>query len=251
MRIERRLAAALGAGLVAIASTCSEPTNAVAGPDFRERRTANFVFHYTPADSAGLPALIALMDAELARNMALLGVDSMPVVTVLLYPDLASFRGNNNYESWVTGFVRGSTRIEMLSPNAPNQVFALWPDTRAAHMVSHVVSLEANDDIANNPRWIWEAFALYQSNQRTDPRGVDFFAPDGDPKLSDLDGGIETPLFKVGYLLGEFIVETWGAPMLATLIRQHGNLATTVGLSEEAFIAEFVAFVRARYGLPA
>jgi hypothetical protein len=175
----------------------------------------------------------------------------MSVLTVVLYPDRRSFQDANSSASWVTGVTRGRTRMEIVSPYAPNQVFDLWPDTRAEHMLAHLVTLAINPQFGNNPRWLWESLALYESGQKTAVEIIPFFQPDAEPALSQLNGGgLNTPVLDVGYYLGEFMTLTLGPDVIIELIESGGNLQTTLGLTGNQFIAQFVAFVRARYGLP-
>ena len=140
--------------------------------------------------------------------------------------------------------------MEIVSPYGPNQVFDLWPDTRAEHMLTHLVQLAVNPSIGNNPRWLWESIALYESGQKTAVHAVPFFFPDAEPELDDLNGGFGTPILDVGYYLGEFMDVTFGRDAIIELLESEGDLQATLGMTDEAFIAQFVAFVRTRYNLP-
>jgi hypothetical protein len=194
--------------LALITFACSDPSGATDDDGFDEFETENFLFFHTPSDVAALPALAAEFDAHRERIMADLGVDSVPQVLVYLYPNRRAFlTAHPNLESWVTGFTEGRRRMHIISPNAPNQVYELWPHSRAAHMLTHLVTLRINRDADDNPRWLWESIALYESNERRDPRGEQFFSPEYSPQLAELNGGIASPLYRVGYLLGEFIAE--------------------------------------------
>jgi hypothetical protein len=239
------------AALIISAATCTDSTGTSQNGGFRELRTPTFAFFHTNADTAQIDEFSSFMDTRLAQLMALYGVESMPVINVFLYPTRASFiDANPTVQSYVTGFVRGNSRIEIVSPFAENQVYDLWPDTRAVHMLTHAVSLDLHPTSANNPRWLWESIALYESNQRSDPRYVEFFAPGAEPALDQLNGNAGSPIFHVGYLLGEFIVETWGAGMFRTLTLAEGNVQSSLGLTPAQFVAQFVSFVRTKYQLP-
>ena len=235
--------------LVVTLAACSQLTGSDNGTTFRRLDTPNFVFLYTNSDVATIDTFVADMEAKLVRLRGVYRVDSMAVLTVVLYPDRRSFQNANNSSSWVTGVTRGTTRMEIVSPFGPNQVFDLWPDTRAEHMLAHLVQLAVNPEVANNPRWLWESLALYESGQKTPANIVEFFAPDAEPALSQLNGGFGTPIIDVGFYLGEFLNVTFGPEVVIALIEAEGNLET-IGLTGEQFIAQFVAFVRARYGLP-
>jgi hypothetical protein len=244
----RRLGVVLSIGLLATCSpvTGSDNDNNL---EFLEKSTENFVFVYTRSDSPTIDALAASMEAQLARLMTKLQVDSLPTITVVLYPSRATFQEANNTDFWVPAVSR-RTRIEMISPNAPNQVFELWPDTRAEHMLTHIVSYGVNDDSGNNPRWLWESLALYESGQKTAASAIEFFKPGAQPALSQLNGGYRTPIFDVGYYLGEFLETRWGVQGIIDLIEEEGDLPAVLGLTGQQFIDQFVAFVRQKYGLP-
>lgn len=53
-----------------------------------------------------------------------------------------------------------------------------------------------------------------------------------------------------GYVLGEFIVTTWGVDGLVRLVQTNGNVPATLGLSVADFEAQWYAFLKAGYGVP-
>lgn len=237
---------------VAILAMCSPVSDPGDDNDleFLQKTTPSFVFLYTKADNATIDALAADMEAKIARLKTKLMVATLPAITVVLYPTRASFQEANNTDFWVPAVTRGAARIEMISPDAPNQVFELWADTRAEHMLAHIVSLGVNGDVGNNPRWLWESLALYESGQKTAAESVDFFKPDAEPALNQLNGGYRTPVFDVGYYLGEFLETTYGVDTIIELLEAEGDIAEVLGLTGEQFITQFVTFVRQKYGLP-
>jgi hypothetical protein len=236
--------------LICAVASCSPLSNPDDdSPDFRQKTTSHFLFLYTSSDDATIDALADDMEAMLARLKAKFQVDTTSQITVVLFPNRATFNDANNSEFWVTAVTRGRSRIEMVSPDAPNQVFDLWPDTRAEHMLTHIVSLRVNASSGNNPRWLWESIALYESGQKASIGNVDFFAPDGEPSLSQLNGGYGTPIFDVGWYLGEYLETTYGTQVFIDLLEAEGNVAETLGISGDQLIADFVAFVRQKYEL--
>lgn len=60
-----------------------------------------------------------------------------------------------------TGYTPSATEMFMLYNNATPLV--------AVHEFAHLVSLKLNPSIGNNPRWLWEAVAQYESNSFTHP----------------------------------------------------------------------------------
>lgn len=244
-----RIAAIVLGSIVAACSPLSDTIDS-SGVEFKSHQTAHFDILYSDVDNETVDSLGADMEEKLARLMGVLKVDTMPQITAVLYPDRYSFARANNTDYWVTGITRGRTRMEMVSPDGPNQVFDLWPDTRAEHLIAHLVSLGVNPSAGNNPRWLWESIALYESRQFIHPRAYSFFAPGETHTLSELNGGYGTPILDVGYFLGEFIVDQWGTQGFIDLLKAGGNIPDALGIDGTQFMAQFIAHVREKYNLP-
>jgi hypothetical protein len=119
----------------------------------------------------------------------------------------------------------------------------------ATHEFAHIVSLYLNPGFANNPRWLWEATALYENGELVDPRTLGYMTGGRPPTLQTLNSDISanTQVYEVGYTLAEFVVETYGRDALLRLIRSSGDLATVLGLTPAEFERDWYAFVRARH----
>ena len=60
------------------------------------------------------------------------------------------------------------SEIHMISPNDSKQDYhTMIRNTK--HEFAHCVSLKINPAIGNNPRWLWQAVALYEANLPWDP----------------------------------------------------------------------------------
>ena len=72
------------------------------------------------------------------------------------------------------------------------------------------------------------------------------------PTLAQLNAEITSnhQVYEVGYVLGEFIVETWGPDGLIRLVQLSGDVAVAYGVSVEEFEARWYGFLRAKYGTP-
>jgi hypothetical protein len=101
----------------------------------------------------------------------------------------------------------------------------------------------------NNPRWLWEAVALYENDERVDPRTLDYVVRGNFPTLQQLSVDINsgTQVYQLGFLLGEFIVTEYGRPALLRLIETNADLRGVLGLSDSEFEAAFQSYVRQRY----
>ena len=256
MRLLRALGAA--AGLAAVAG-CGTGGPAQPGPPappiaFAVHASAHFVFRYTPMDAATIAATATAVEAHQARIADDLGVGAMPPVTVTLYPDLEAFRAGvrplvGNVPSFASGLVTGPADVHVLSPNLSARWTYAQGVTAIVHEFAHCASLRANPSIANNPRWLWEAVALYEAGEIGDPRTLPYLAAGRPPALADLNRIENTALYEVGGLIGAFVVETRGAGALRELVRTNGALPAVLGTDDAGFVALWYEWVRERYGM--
>jgi hypothetical protein len=231
----------------------SGPTpTATPPPAFQTQQSANFTFRYTAIDASTVAQTAARVEAEHARVTRDLGVTGMGRVTITLYPDQAALRAGvapfvGVIPSFATGLVTGPYDVHIVSPNAQPGSY----DTVIVHIVhefAHGVSLVANPGFANNPRWLWEAVALYEARQFVDPRGLGYLTSLQPPTLAQLSDISDVRIYDVGALIGEFVVETWGQEALVRLVRTNGDLAAVLGIDDATFVSRWMAYVRSRYG---
>ncbi len=62
-------------------------------------------------------------------------------------------------------------------------------------------------------------------------------------RLRQIDAGAPD----VGYVLGDFIVSTWGMDAMLGLIRANGRLEQVLGISTGEFEQRWYTWLRARY----
>lgn len=139
------------------------------------------------------------------------------------------------------GYVSGPDELRVLAVSAVAR--------NATHELVHCVSLRANATIANNPRWLWESVALYENEERVDPRTLGYMVAGDPPTLDELDADVTVSrrIYEVGYLIGEFVVVRGGPRALAELVRANGDTARVLGLTRSAFEQAWYVFVRDRY----
>lgn len=120
-------------------------------------------------------------------------------------------------------------------------------DQVAVHEMAHCLSLAVNPGFGNNPRWLWETVAVYEAGEFVDPRTVPALVAGQPPTLAELDADVTAGQLvdQVGHTLGEFVVARAGREGLAALIGASGNTQAVLGLSPDAFVREWYAFVRA------
>ena len=103
--------------------------------------------------------------------------------------------------------------------------------------------------ISNNPRWLWEAVALFENQEFVQPRTVSYLARGAYPTLQQLnaDPNASRQIYDVGYVLGEFIVSQWGRAAFLQLIRTNGDLPGVLGISTPAFENSWARWLQDRY----
>ena len=207
--------------------------------------TPRFRVHAGLAPDAVVREIADLLESEFPRVTADLGVTGVRPVRVMVWQDASSFGDEmlrhlgGRYAS--SGYVTGPDELRVLVvPGVARN---------AAHEFCHVASLWLNPTFGNNPRWLWESVALYESGERVDPRSLPYLLRGEFPTLAALnaDPNASRQVYELGYLLGELVVARFGREGLLRMIQSNGDTAGSLGLATAAFEAEWRAFVRARY----
>jgi len=115
--------------------------------------------------------------------------------------------------------------------------------------------MQANSDIANNPRWLWESIALYLAqDSRKKPTDIDCMTSRNFPTIEQLNVPVSSPLrnpdcniYTVGYFLIEYIEELWGIDAVNSLILSNGDIVNTLNMSVNDFEFGWHEFVQERY----
>jgi hypothetical protein len=216
--------------------------------------SAHFVFQYTALDAGNIATIAAAVESHYTRIVEDLGAGSMPPVHVTLYLDHAAMAAATQATAGVipafaSGLVTAENQIHLMSPNAP----AWGPFDRMlsnlVHEFAHCVSLRVNPRVANNPRWLWESVAIYESGQSVDLRSVGYMTALTPPTLESLSTFDNGRVYEVGYWIAEFVVSRWGRRALRDLVAANGDTTAALRLSPADFHREWFAFVRERYGL--
>jgi hypothetical protein len=216
--------------------------------------SAHFVFQYTALDAGNVAAIASAVESHYDRILADLGADRMPAVTVTLYLDHAVMVAATQavagpIPASASGLVTGESQIHLMSPNAP----AWGPFDRMVsnlvHEFAHCVSLHVNPRFANNPRWLWESVAIYESRQAVDLRTVGYMTALTPPPFAALNAFDNGRVYEVGYSIGEFVVTRWGQRALRDLIVANGDTDAVLATSLADFQRDWFAFVREHYRL--
>ena len=242
-------------GLIAAAvaaAACDAATPTQTQPIWQQHATAQFLFHYTDGDAAGIAGLAAEANARAPRVAADLGAASMAQVRVYLYPTHAELASAvrplaGDIPSWATGLVTSARDIHLLSTRASTSAEILAAATTVTHEFAHCATLHINPQSANNPRWLWETVAVYEAGQTRDPRTVPAVAA-APPAIATLNGFESTLIYDIGHTLGLFITERAGADALRRLVLSHGDTQTVLGMTPSEMLGAWHAWARARYG---
>jgi hypothetical protein len=240
--------AALALAISASLASCDSVT--MEG-DVRVYTKGEFTIELHPGvDSEALAPMLRLLERNAARIKADLGVKDTGSRTIHVRGDwqehLATMEQliGGPYPG-VTGYIANANRIELLST----------PDLAqdALHEYAHTVSLYVNRRFINNPRWLWEAIAAYESGEFFHPRSIPYMAEGNCPSIADLNGDVgagETRIYRVGYLLIEFMKASWGMPAVLTLIRNGGDIPEALGITVAEFESLWKIFVENKYFTP-
>jgi len=134
-----------------------------------------------------------------------------------------------------TGYTPGRDEMRLLLNSASS--------LEAVHEYAHLVSMQVNPTIPNNPRWLWEAVAVYEAGTAPDLRTW----TDGDltfPGLQALNQYNSALPYRWGYHVALALIERWGDDGLLGVIRANGDLQGTFGITDAAFGAYAEAYVR-------
>jgi hypothetical protein len=185
------------------------------------------------------------LEANFARITSELGVVGVTPIGVKVWQDETAFsaelRRFLGQSLSATGYVTGRDEVRVL---ATPQL-----QVTVVHECAHAISLYVNPSFGNNPRWLWEAVALYENREFVNPRTLDYMVRGSYPTLQQLsvDFTAGRQIYELGYVLGEFIVSRWGETGLRRLIQSGADLQGTLGLSAAEFESARQAWVRERY----
>ena len=141
-----------------------------------------------------------------------------------------------------TGYVYGKSEIRIL--------FWTGSPQDALHEFCHIVSLYVNNNFGNNPRWLWESAAVYEAGEFVDPKSLSYLVQGNFPTLAELNTDVNAgaqKIYQVGYIISEYIINTWGNTKYIELIKSSGNINTTLGITASQFESGWKQYVQNKY----
>ena len=223
--------------------SCSEST-----APLEETQDKHFDFIlYNGLSTTNIADISEALENNYGRIINDLQVQSMPVITIKIWADYTNFLDAMENDigtryNGATGYILGMSEFRLFYTND----VAL----AAVHEFAHVVSMHVNSSIPNNPRWLWEAVALYESNDFINPGTLSYMVSGDYPTLDELNTDYNSSnhyIYSVGYVLLEYIVETWGMDTVIDLIKNNGNIPNLLGISVQEFEAGWFTFVEVKY----
>lgn len=230
-------------------SACSNENH----KDNRIHKTEHFEFHFTSLDEANIEAIADSLEYNYDYILNSLQSDSMPKVQVNFYTTIEDLKlavkdVEPNLPDFAIGLATNVAEIHLLSPNHPNLDFQ-YMVKNTIHEFVHCVSYNINPNIANNPRWLWEAVAQYESGQVYSPTMFDYLVAHHPPTIDKLNLFTNTYIYEVGGFIAEFLVHTHGEPILHTLIENNGDIETSLGMTEQELTEAWFDFAKEKYGI--
>lgn len=228
--------------------SCSKGTdsNEILHDEIFDNERFSYIF-YDGLGSKNISKISENLESHYKRIINDLKIQEMPKVTVKIWADYNNFLDAMQTDlgtryTGATGYVFGKTEIRLYYTN---QVAIA-----AVHEFAHLISIQVNSKIPNNPRWLWEAVALYENNEFVDPKGLSYMVSGDYPTLAELNTDYNSgnqSIYSVGYVLIEYIVETWGMDTVIGLIKNNGNISGLLGITPQAFESGWYQFVKVKY----
>ena len=138
--------------------TPSSPTAASESLTLRLQTTHFQIFAGNTTDST-LRAAADRLEAEYSRVLSDLGVASHAMTTVRIWQDQTTYFNELiryfGVRYSAAGYITGPTELRLIENNDLN--------SNVVHEFVHAVSLDVNPRFGNNPRWLWETVALYET----------------------------------------------------------------------------------------
>ncbi|UPR32175.1 hypothetical protein IS519_16625 [Vibrio crassostreae] len=204
---------------------------------------------YDGTSPAIIPSIYNELLLKRAPLMKSFGLDSIPVITVRVWQSQKAYldeqeRSIGQRYAFSTGYIEPkSNEIRLLYFGGEIQRTAL-------HEFVHLLTLQINPNFANNPRWLWEAVAIYKSedywfhmNNRSAIKGR------FDGLVQDLYNkpNSSSAVYELGYTVGEFIERSWGEGAFVDLIKSNGDPSQLTDQPIESLFYDWEKFVKTTY----
>jgi hypothetical protein len=210
------------------------------------KKTKHFLFLYRVSDSLNVDTIANYLEEGYDRILHDFKLKSIPVTTVRIYPTAASFHRGINFPNappniLATAF--GKDDFRMISPALLNSTDREELLRHVVHEFTHCVHLNISYS-PNNPRWLWEGVAMYESGWFVDPKTIDVIRNKQYPPFEALNNGLE---YEMGFVIIEAIKELWGFDVVIALIKSKGDVNVVLKIDQQEFEKGVYQYVSERY----
>jgi hypothetical protein len=210
------------------------------------KKTEHFLFLYDIADSVNVNITAGYLEKDYDRILRDFALKSIPITTVRIYPTANSFHRGINFPNappniLATAF--GKDDFRMISPALLNSTDREELPRHVVHEFTHCVHLNISYS-PNNPRWLWEGVAMYESGWFVDPKTIDVIRNKQYPAFAALNNGLE---YELGYVIIEAIKELWGFDVVIELIKSKGDVNAVLKIDQQEFERRVYQYVFERY----
>jgi hypothetical protein len=208
----------------------------------------HFKFYYgkeNKSDGPYINRLIQQLEGNYDHILKDLKVKEIPAIIVRIYPDLSSFRQGINYPNapdFIQATAFGKADFRIVSP-AVTTLDSISYLKGAVHELTHCIHLNI-DYAPNNPRWLWEGLAMFESDWSFDPKEIEIIKNKQFPHLSELGNGME---YMLGYVIIEAIRDIWGQDTIISLIKKRGKVTEVLNLPENEFEKQVFDHIYKKY----
>jgi hypothetical protein len=239
--------------LVSMIVNCSCNKSTTAASDMLVYQSAHFKISYTSYDKDHIGKIADTLEKYYTVFTGRFGTGELATVNVHFYQDVHALQEAvkvqiPNLPLWATGLATSATQIHMISPYHP-ALNTMQMMSNLVHEFAHCVTLAINPRFGNNPRWLWESMAVYDSNQFRDPRLLPYMVSQNPPSITELNEFNSAKVYEVGFLIGEYIVSQWGYIKLKEFIQNKGQIQASLGMDNSQFINNWLGWVKVKYGI--
>lgn len=199
-----------------------------------KKSTPHFLFLFSEIDIPSVDTIARRLESSYQKIVSDFNIKGLPVITVRIYPTAKSFHDGINFPDappniLATAF--GKKDVRMISPHAVTPEEGEMLLHHITHEFVHCVHLNI-EYAPNNPRWLWEGIAMYESGWFMNPAEMDIIRNKTFPPLMSLNNGAE---YELGYAILEAIHDLWGFNTIIDLIKKKGDTNACLQLSQEEF----------------
>jgi hypothetical protein len=230
-----------------LVNSCNKNTVA-SDPTTDPIETEHFIFTlYDGLPGSITTPIINELNNNFDRILNDLNVQSVQKTKIEIWNDETHFQNDMKRDIGVnypgsTGYIYNRTCLRML--NRGNIAHT------AVHEFAHIVSLYVNGNFGNNPRWYWEAVAVYEAGDFINPQSLSYLVSGNFPTIAELNSDYNSgdrKIYQVGYLLSEYIIAEWGKIDYVNMIKQNANIESVLGITTQQFEAGWKNFVMTKY----